>query len=377
MIQQHSSSDDIKKLSREAQVIIGRLLSAAKNLKLYPTSHPISKRIISTAFTKLHDVLEELDYFELSLAGNVLLINDKPAHITNKQTVDAFLTAMGKRKLGKISFIKGVDMDEFNAIVEVLGIAHEDIENQGGIKQILSSRNVQHVTISGISFGDAQEKQETGLKWKDLLALIAGSDDFIHNVEKNPEEFADTITKSLKSEEGGTGWGGKIKEAVGNIAEKLFSKYEKTDIETYTETISRLILVLTPEMQSEFLFSKPEVPFWDDIVNKVVDNITTTELGDLIAKETKKAHETLIIGGPEGKQQDGSGEFQIPDASGSIGIAGGATGVGDTIFGGIGTGTGGAGTGTGGSGTGTGVHRSPGTQLTGTDGEESLLRILR
>ncbi|TET77475.1 MAG: HEAT repeat domain-containing protein, partial [Candidatus Cloacimonadota bacterium] len=99
----------------------------------------------------------------------------------------------------------------------------------------------------------------------------------------------------------GEGWGGKVKQAIGKIAERLFNMYGKTDFETYTETVSRLILVLTPEMQSELLFSKPEIPFWEDVVNKVVDNITADELGNLVAKETKKYSETMVITGEEGE----------------------------------------------------------------------------
>jgi HEAT repeat protein len=405
--------DDIRKLSKDSQTIIGRLLSAAKNLKLYPASHPISKRIISAAYSKLKEVLDELDYLSFSLAGNVLLINEKAAHVVNRQTIDSFLTALGTRKIGKITFIKGVDLDEFGGLVELLGIEPEDLDNQGGIRIFLSSRNIQHITVSGISFGDAQEKKERGMKWKELLALIAGSDDYIKNIEKNPGEFARTLEGSLMGagpggpgegggEGEGGGWGGKMRQAVGNIAEKLFNMYEKTDIDTYAETMSRLILVLTPEMQKELFFNKPKIPFWDEVVNKVVDNITANELGDLIAEEAKKMQQAIIVGGPEGMEGTGElGQINVPTDMGGVGGTGGlgseataggeiASGIGagtggtgagvgtDTGAGGVGTGTGagGAGTGTGAGGAGAGSGAGgEGTGLMGAQGGAAAARL--
>ncbi len=326
-----SPKEDQKKLSKDAQTIIGRLISASKNLKLYPASHPITKRIISSSFTKLKDVLQDNDFFTLSLAGNVLLINDKPAHIVHKQTIDTFLTILGKRKIGKITFLKGVDMDEFSSLIELLGLDPEDIEKQGGVTKIMSIRNVQHITIRGLSFGEEEDTKESSIKWKDLLTLITSSDDFIKNIGKNPKEFSKTINNSLKGDEGEPGWGSKIKQAVGNIAERLFNMYEKTDIETYTETVSKLILVLTPEMQRELLFSKHDIPFWDDVVNKVVNEITASELGDLIAKETKILSETVIIG-------DGDGAGSGTGGGVGDGVGGGVNGT-SAPEGGAGSGT--------------------------------------
>jgi len=381
---------DMKKLSKDAQTIIGRLLSASKNLKLYPASHPISKRIITASFTKLDEVLKEYDFLSFSLAGNVLLLNDKPAQIFNKQTIDAFLTALGKRKIGKLTFIRGVDLDEFRSLIELLGIEPEDIEKQGGLDTVVARKNVRNISVSGLSFGETQEVKETGMKWKDLLALIAGSDDFVKRIGENPEQFSQTVGDSLKGEATGHGFGGKVKEAVGNIAERLFNMYEKTDIETYTDAISRLILVLTPEMQSELIFTKPEIPFWDDVVNKVVDKIAATELGDLIAKETKKQYETVAtegrgkgIGGGLGDGigtgiEKGKKTGLGPGRGGGIGTeldSGRGKGIGGGLGDGIGKGTGtGKGTGLGpgrgkgiggglGDGIGTGIEEEKGKRM--------------
>ena len=322
---EETTKADFKKLSRDAQIIIGRIISASKNIKLYPSSHPITKKIIASSFGKLKETLRENDYISLSLAGNVLLINDKPARVSHKQTVDSFLTVLGKRKIGKITFIKGVDLDEFSSLIEILGLDHEDIEKKGGIKKVAAEKNIHHISISSISFGESEKSKEAGIRWRELLALIAGSDEFIQKIEKNPKEFSRIMTQSLEGEEEGegrgagrgegegegrgegrgVGWGSKVKQAIGKIAERLFNMYGKTDFETYTETVSRLILVLTPAMQSELLFSKPEIPFWEDVVNKVVDNITAAELGDLVAKETKKCSETMVITGEEGEPGEG------------------------------------------------------------------------
>lgn len=338
---EETTKADFKKLSRDAQTLIGRIISASKNIKLYPSSHPITKKIIASSFGKLKETLSENDYISLSLAGNVLLVNDKPARVIHKETVDSFLTALGKRKIGKITFIKGVDMDEFSSLIEILGLDHEDIEKKGGIKKVAAEKNIHHISISPISFGESEKSKEAGIRWRELLALIAGSDEFIQKIEKNPKEFSRIMTQSLEGEEEGegrgagrgegegegrgvgegrgegegvgegegegrgVGWGSKVKQAIGKIAERLFNMYGKTDFETYTETVSRLILVLTPAMQSELLFSKPEIPFWEDVVNKVVDNITAAELGDLVAKETKKYSETMVITGEEGEPGEG------------------------------------------------------------------------
>ena len=348
---------DIRKISKDAQIIIGRLISASKNLKLYPASHPIAKRIISNSYAKLNETLREMQFLSLSLAGNVILINDKPAYVTNKQLIDTFLTILGTRKIGKITFIKGIDMDEFSGFAEILGFDPDDIEKKGGIKRLLSEKNIHHITVSGLSFGEEETKKETGIQWQDLLSLITGSDDFLQRVEKNPAEFSRVMEKTLGEPGrevgggtegidtgegtgggtggdmgggtgggvgggigagvgagtgegtgggtgggtgaatgiGGGGWGAKVKQAVGNIAERLFNMYGSQNPDGYVKTVSKLILVLTPKMQSEILFAKPDIPYWDKIVDDVVDNITRTELADLVAEETKKSSETMVI----------------------------------------------------------------------------------
>jgi len=405
---------DIRKISKDAQIIIGRLISASKNLKLYPASHPIAKRIISNSYAKLNETLREMELLSLSLAGNVLLINDKPAYVTNKQLIDTFLTILGRRKIGKITFIKGIDMDEFSGFAEILGFDPDDIEKKGGVKRLLSEKNIHHITVSGLSFGEEETKKETGIQWQDLLSLITGSDDFLQRVEKNPAEFSRVMEKTLGEPGrevgggtegigtgegtgggtgggttttgigtgtgggigtgigtgtgegtgggtggdmgggtgggvgggigagvgagtgegtgggtgggmgggvgggigagvgagtgggtgaatgiGGGGWGAKVKQAVGNIAERLFNMYGSQNPDGYVKTVSKLILVLTPKMQSEILFAKPDIPYWDKVVDDVVDNITRTELADLVAEETKKSSETMVITGEE------------------------------------------------------------------------------
>jgi len=401
------NSFDIRQVSKDAQTIIGRLISASKNLKLYPASHPIAKRIISNSFAKLNETLRKMEFLTLSLAGNVLLINEKPAYVTNKQLVDNFLTILGTRKIGKITFIKGIDMDEFSGLAEILGFDPDEIEKMGGMKRLITERNIHHISVSGISFGEQDTKKETGIEWRDLLSIISGSDDFLQRVEKNPIEFSRVMEKTLgepggaigggtgggtgggvggvgttgisagsggeggggvggggtgtgggvgtgiaagsggeggagigvggigtgggvgtgigagSSGEGGGGiggggigtgggiatgivagsgaasWGAKVKQAVGNIAERLFNTYGGQNPETYVKTVSKLILVLTPKMQSEILFGKPDIPHWDKVVDDVVDNITREELGDLVAEETKNSSETMVISGEE------------------------------------------------------------------------------
>lgn len=297
---------ETKKLTQIGTTIMGRISSASRNLKIYPASHPIIKRLISDSFGKLKEALADKEYFSISIAGNVLLLNDKPVNIKNREVLDKFLTLLGSRKIGNITFIKGVDMDEFISIIEILALDPDDIEKRGGLKRVVSKKNIQHITIGGISYGKIEERKDTGIEWKDLLALITSSDDFIRKVGSNPGEFSQLMEETLKGERGSSGWGGKIKEAVGNITEKLFNKYGKTDIKTYTETVSNLILVLTPEMQRELLFSKPEIPYWEDVVNNVVDKITADELGDLVAEETKKSSETMVITGEEGEIEGSS-----------------------------------------------------------------------
>ena len=314
MITKGIEGENIRRLSKNTQTIIGRIISASKNLKLYPASHPITKRIVSVSFNTLQATLKEVEILSLSLAGNVLLINDKPAIVTNREVVNKFLTILGTRKIGKITFIRGIDMDEFLSFIEVLGIEPDEIEKRGGLQNVFTGKNIHHISISGISYGAPEETRQAGIEWKELLALIAGSDEFIKKMEKDPEEVSRIMRRTLEEEKGSSGWSGKVREAVGNIAEKLFESFGEANIDAYTETVSRMVLVLSPEMQSEVLFSKTKIPFWEDVVNNVVDRIAAEELGDLVAKETKKSSDALIITGEKGKPGEQSSRLSNIDS---------------------------------------------------------------
>lgn len=135
--------------------LVGQLTGALRNLKVYPASHATSQKLFESALNLIREAMGGETTISFSLAGNILLINDKPVPDSKRDVFANFISELGKRSIGMLLFRQGLDRDQVQAFFEIMASDVEQVKAQGGVAALLAMRGISNVQVAGISYGGA------------------------------------------------------------------------------------------------------------------------------------------------------------------------------------------------------------------------------
>lgn len=133
--------------------LVGQLTGALRNLKVYPATHATSQKLFESALNLIREAMGGDTTLSFSLAGNILLINDKPVPDSKRDVFANFISELGKRSIGMLVFRQGLDRDQIQAFFEILSQDVEQVKAQGGVAALLAIRGISNVQVAGISYG--------------------------------------------------------------------------------------------------------------------------------------------------------------------------------------------------------------------------------
>ncbi len=133
--------------------LVGQLTGALRNLKVYPATHATSQRLFESALSLIREAMAGEPTLTFSLAGNILLINDKPVPDSRRDVFANFISELGKRSIGMLVFRQGLDRDQVQAFFEIMAQDIEQIKSQGGVAALLAMRGIANIQVAGISYG--------------------------------------------------------------------------------------------------------------------------------------------------------------------------------------------------------------------------------
>lgn len=133
--------------------LVGQLTGSLRNLKVYPASHSTSQRLFESSLNLIREAMGGDSTLSFSLAGNILLINDKPVPDSKRDVFANFISELGKRSIGMLMFRQGLDRDQVQAFFEILAQDVDQVKAQGGVAALLAMRGISNVQVAGISYG--------------------------------------------------------------------------------------------------------------------------------------------------------------------------------------------------------------------------------
>ncbi len=133
--------------------LVGQLTGALRNLKVYPATHATSQKLFESALNLIREAMGGETTLSFSLAGNILLINDKPVPDSKRDVFANFISELGKRSIGMLVFRQGLDRDQVQAFFEIMAQDVEQVKSQGGVAALLAMRGISNIQVAGISYG--------------------------------------------------------------------------------------------------------------------------------------------------------------------------------------------------------------------------------
>ncbi|MEW6686137.1 MAG: HEAT repeat domain-containing protein [Candidatus Edwardsbacteria bacterium] len=281
--------------------VVGQIGAALRNLRVYPSSHPISQKLFDSAYELLKEALTGVKEFSLSLAGNILLVNGKPVPDPKKEVFANFISEMGKRSIGNLVFYEELNKDELVAFFEIMAMDHDLVEKKGGMLVLLAQRSVYHITVEEIVYGRKREElpgvgagEGVLLTWDELLNMRRVPEQFLARIEGNPQEFASLLGQMLGKEKTYL-QGEKIMGAMEKVAETVASLRGRGSPQ-YVEGLSKLVDALQPPLQRRIIERGGLDPQWIGVIQKVIGNLSESQVISMIVEEYNEFREML---GPE------------------------------------------------------------------------------
>lgn len=280
----------------EILVLTGRILSAVRNARLYPEGHPILEKLLDDAYLSIVKHLKEKDQLEFRIAGNVLIVNGKPFKESRKITFSEFLTLLGTRQIGLLTFLRGIDRDEFISFLKILALEPQELQNRGGFSSQLSEYDIQHIIAKDIAYESKAEKGIT-LNWADFYALLNTPQDLLTEIKQDPGSVAELIMKAAGKEPSGPEekdrWAYSAVNVLQKIADSLFEAYGRTQPEEYAQGLARIALALNPSLQRLLVDTKSDQKEWSRVVEVMLSKIPDEKLADVVVGKFEEVKEEV------------------------------------------------------------------------------------
>ncbi|MBI4279474.1 MAG: HD domain-containing protein [Armatimonadetes bacterium] len=130
----------------QAKEFLRLLMAAIKDLRLYPKGHPRVDEATDLVETAIRDILApapdiRFDVWEDAVFVNKELVEEDSVYLRQ------FSGLCLERKIGSVSFRRGIDRAELVEVVQILGLEPEEIIALGGAPDALKEAGVRHVRI--------------------------------------------------------------------------------------------------------------------------------------------------------------------------------------------------------------------------------------
>ncbi len=288
--------------------VIGQITGAMRNLKMYDVRHATSQRLFDSSLAAVKEALGADTSFSFSLAGNILQVNGKPVPDSRKEAIANFISELGKRSIGQLTFTQGLDRDQMQAFFEAMAMEPEQVAAQGGLARILMGRSVAHIQVKGISYGgdEAAASIPQGMTAQDLETLSKMPAQLLAMIRSNPAQLAQMIQEAAAK---GGGEAAALTE-LDNVAGMLAGSMGAGSAE-YVAGMTGVIGNLGGGVQREFLASKAMDREWSEIIKNILGRLPDAEIFNMLtarmiklkqqgfagdwAEEVRKFWETLPV----------------------------------------------------------------------------------
>lgn len=132
------------------EALIRHLNGAFKTLALYPGTHPAAVKFRQNILQELTMLLDEKESTQVGVTEENLLVMEGVPWMGPADQVVALTDRMRQRDVGTVTFLRGVNMEDVQALMEVLGMDPAALAEQGGASRHLMVKGARHLVTTSL-----------------------------------------------------------------------------------------------------------------------------------------------------------------------------------------------------------------------------------
>lgn len=137
-------------------------------MRLYPSTHPQVRDTVKDTHNLLLKFLSEKKSLTVGVYGDKLVV-EKVTLDMNNRIVQNFLDSFKKLDIESMTITEGITEEELETILRIIATRPEEMEREGGVKEVLKKKGVEHVQINEIEL--AQVKKDKKIVEVDKLKI--------------------------------------------------------------------------------------------------------------------------------------------------------------------------------------------------------------
>lgn len=299
---------DKSHLKEWASHLIKQLHIVITDMGIYPAKHPMIARSLKASYQELRDYLKKERDLTISVVENKLVVEDLSLEERDK-TFIKFNFDLSSRKIQSITFLRGLEMEEFQALLQVLATKPDILEKKGGATKALLQPGISHLRINEVRYeklakGERVLRIEEGVDLiiQYLLGKTPGigefKDTFVQEIKRDPKRVGGLITDVANAV-------GRTEEGVDLRAEAVLRSIQRVGDDLLDGSVqawqelkagwAEVILSLEPELRAMILREKEKmrVDGTDDLLRDIIDEFSDQAILDIILSEYNRG-EPLI-----------------------------------------------------------------------------------
>lgn len=261
--------------------LVGQLTGALRNLKVYPASHPTSQKLFEASLSLIKDAMGSESHLSFSLAGNILLMNDNPVPDSRKEVFANFISELGKRSVGQLTFKQGIDRDQIQGFFETMAMDVEQVKAKGGLAAALALRGISNIVASGISYGGGSGTGGSSGGGAALESMLP--DQVIAMLKSDPKMVTEMLLKgALAMADTPEG-----QEKLVSDLDRLAMMAKTQGGGEYASMMANVIGSMDQKSNQMVAQVKLDNPEWSDVVRELLTRYSNEELGKLIVNKAE------------------------------------------------------------------------------------------
>ncbi len=148
-----------KNLLERARLLLSLLMSAKKNMSIYPPHHTVCVESLVAFFDGYRDYFQLADEFQLRIIGEELFFEEK---LLARESVlyYSLVKDCKERELGGITIQRGLTPEELADFLYLLNLDPRELDKRGGLRSQLGRRGIVHVTVADPGAYEEIKKEE-------------------------------------------------------------------------------------------------------------------------------------------------------------------------------------------------------------------------
>ncbi len=189
----------VPELSEEdAEELIRALGLVFSNVFLYGIKHGVTKKSMGDCFLLVSTALDFFGELSLHVVDNAVMVNTVAVERHNPLAA-AFARHLSERDLSNFSLSKGLTLERFSDLMEILSARAEDLKRLGGLAGAIKTVGLQHVKAQAVVYKRVAEDETVVSKDGHDTGAASGKPDFrialefLRNADAVPD--AETVGK--------------------------------------------------------------------------------------------------------------------------------------------------------------------------------------